>query len=132
MDGMLGRSTGKLKNRFLGGSPRWGCWTLSSSLTYRMEGKGTYTFKNGTKYVGQMKDGEYVVVSEGYGRPNSLTIGLYLYFTRFHGHGVLHFQDGGTFEAEWEHGRAVGTTPSQVCSSGYSIVMINFCALHPS
>lgn len=27
---------------------------------------------------------------------------------RFHGHGVLHFPDGGTFETRWENGRAVG------------------------
>ena len=27
---------------------------------------------------------------------------------RFHGHGILYFPNGGQFEAEWEHGRAVG------------------------
>ena len=27
---------------------------------------------------------------------------------RFHGHGVLHFTNGGTFEADWENGVAVG------------------------
>lgn len=28
--------------------------------------------------------------------------------SRFHGHGVLHFSNGGTFEADWESGRAIG------------------------
>ena len=28
--------------------------------------------------------------------------------SRFHGHGVLHFSNGGTFEADWENGRAIG------------------------
>eukprot|EP01147_Barroeca_monosierra_P002816 gene2816-5659_t len=54
-----------------------------------MEGHGEYILPNGTKYVGQMVDGE------------------------FHGEGTLIFQNGAKFTAIWEHGRATGTTPSR-------------------
>lgn len=53
-----------------------------ASFSFRMEGKGEYTFPTGTRYVGEMKDG------------------------MFHGKGVLHFQNGSKYEAIWEKSKA--------------------------
>jgi len=48
-----------------------------------MDGKGEFTFPNGTKYVGELIDGE------------------------FHGKGILYFPGRGRYEAEWNHGSVV-------------------------
>ncbi|CAI8022827.1 MORN repeat-containing protein 5 [Geodia barretti] len=53
-----------------------------------MEGRAEYVFPSGTKYIGNMEDG------------------------MFHGRGTLYFPNGGKFEAEWERGRAVGSSGS--------------------
>lgn len=45
-----------------------------------MNGKGTFTFPNGTKYVGELVDGQ------------------------FHGKGTLFYPNRGRYEAEWDHG----------------------------
>eukprot|EP00127_Corallochytrium_limacisporum_P004864 Clim_evm8s191 gene=Clim_evmTU8s191 len=52
----------------------------------RLEGTGTYQFPNGTKYVGELKDGQ------------------------FHGKGTLYFINGAKYEAEWKGGKAVKGT----------------------
>ena len=51
-----------------------------------MDGKGEFTFPNGTRYVGELVDGE------------------------FHGKGVLHFPGRGRYEAEWDHGSVIKGT----------------------
>ena len=59
--------------------------------SYRMEGKGKYTFPTDTKYEGDMKDGE------------------------FHGKGTLYFPNGSKYEATWENGIAVDVSFLQSC-----------------
>ena len=34
---------------------------------------------------------------------------------RFHGHGTLYFDNGASFEADWEHGVAVSSQNAGVC-----------------
>ena len=48
-----------------------------------MDGKGEFTFPNGTKYVGEFVDGE------------------------FHGNGTLYLPGRGRYEAVWDHGKVV-------------------------
>lgn len=48
-----------------------------------MDGKGEFTFPNGTRYVGELVDGE------------------------FHGKGTLFYPGRGRYEAEWDHGKVI-------------------------
>lgn len=48
-----------------------------------MNGKGEFTFPNGTRYVGELVDGE------------------------FHGKGTLFYPGRGRYEAEWDHGKVI-------------------------
>ena len=48
-----------------------------------MNGKGEFTFPNGTRYVGELVDGQ------------------------FHGKGTLFFPNRGRYEAEWDHGAVI-------------------------
>jgi hypothetical protein len=58
-------------------------YTGDRSEVGTMDGKGEFTFPNGTRYVGELSDGE------------------------FHGKGVLYFPGRGRYEAEWDHGKVV-------------------------
>ncbi|KAH0794908.1 MORN repeat-containing protein 5 isoform X1 [Histomonas meleagridis] len=48
-----------------------------------MNGKGEFTFSNGTRYVGEFLDGQ------------------------FHGQGVLYYPGRGCYKAQWDHGKVI-------------------------
>lgn len=58
-------------------------------LLLRMHGTGEYSFSNGTKYVGEWKEGT------------------------FDGKGVMHFPSGTKYEATWKNGRVVEVRSSE-------------------
>jgi hypothetical protein len=59
------------------------CQYEGDMVNERMEGRGTYTFDNGTEYRGEMLDG------------------------MFHGRGTLHFPNGSQIQGVWDMGKQV-------------------------
>jgi len=75
---------------------------------------GTLTFPDGSKYVGQVKDGK------PHGQGTLTFPGGYKYEGQFkngafHGHGTMTWSDGGKYEGQWSdgafHGYGVSTNP---------------------
>lgn len=84
-----------------------------------MEGRGIFTFPNGTRYEGDMLDGECVASCLAFcyrslDAVSRLRLGKISFPPRFHGYGVLSFPSGATFAADWVHGKAVGAGMAQV------------------
>ena len=80
-------------------SQTWSC----DGVSFRMEGKGEFTFPTGTRYIGDFKDGSWVWHELTLLPPKHKSS-----FSSFHGHGILYFPHGGEFEADWEDGHAIG------------------------
>ena len=105
------------------------------SVFYRMQGRGAYQFPDsvGTKYVGEMNDGKYVIIKLFCVFPTCFT-GIFVFyfpmvwiltrleswwihsfelihnsplFSRFHGEGTLYFPNGAKYKGEWQHGKCI-------------------------
>jgi len=92
--GKLSFKTGKSKNKreTIFETPTAVCAIRGTAGTLSVEwkggkiqGKGTSTFADGSKYVGELKDGKL-----------------------FHGQGTLTFSDGSTYVGEWKNGKRNG------------------------
>ncbi|NJN34145.1 MAG: peptidase C14 caspase catalytic subunit p20, partial [Saprospiraceae bacterium] len=87
------------------------------NANYCREGKGVYKYGDGSRWVGEFKDG----TPEGQGTCFYTNGDKYIgEFERHapHGEGAMHYKNGRVLAAIWEYGRPVGELPSN--SSGVS------------
>jgi hypothetical protein len=78
---------------------------------YCREGKGIYVYGDGSKWVGEFKDGQ----PEGQGTLNYVNGDKYVgKFDKHapHGEGTMYYKNGRILSALWEYGRPVGEIPS--------------------
>jgi hypothetical protein len=79
--------------------------------TYCREGKGMYQYGDGSKWVGEFKDG----TPEGYGTCYYTNGDKYVgKFEKHapHGEGAMYYKNGRILSAIWEYGRPVGEIPA--------------------
>lgn len=75
-------------------------------------GEGTYVFKDGSKYIGEFKDGSLTGQGTCYYPSGNKYVGGWKY-SNFHGMGTMYFATGTVVNGQWDNGAYLGeVTPS--------------------